>query len=730
MNNTTKLFLTLVLAFYSLGQLSAKEGMWIPALLEAVEQDMQSLGLTLSAADIYSINEGSLKDAIVHFGGGCTAELISNQGLLLTNHHCGFSQIQSHSSVENDYLTHGFWAMSRDQELSNSGLTATFIQRIEDVTARVNEGVKAGMSAADLAALELKNMLAIEAEFGQNGLKANVIAFNYGNDYYVIVTKTYLDVRLVGAPPSSVGKFGGDTDNWMWPRHTGDFSMFRIYAGIDNEPAEYSEENVPYRPAHHLPVSMSGVEEGDFTMVYGFPGRTEVYLTSYAVEYTTDKANPMRIGMREKSLSIIDAAMMSSDAIRIQYAAKQSRISNAYKKWIGQNKGLEILGAIQLKRDQEMVFASKSESNRASLANMEKAYADLEKYSFGRDLLIEYFYYGPEFLRYCQSFTDLVESYATLDKEQIAEKVEKLKAATSRHFKDYHTPTDRAIFESLTTMYINYIDQDLRPTSLISMKGNADAVAKLSTGIYDKGYFANEEKMMSLLNSFGAKSVKKLKSDPAYILSAEVLKVYDAQIKPEFARLTQEIDVLMKDYVVAMEAVFPDRVYWPDANSTLRLTYGKAEGSAPRDGMIYKFYTTSDGILEKYIPEHRDFDLPPSLVEMLESRDFGPYATNGELRVCFTGSNHTTGGNSGSPAMDGNGYLIGLNFDRTWESTMSDIMFDPDRCRNIMVDIKYVLFIIDKYAGATHLINEMTLVYPKSVEKPEMDVAPVGEKVH
>ncbi|NNE55643.1 MAG: hypothetical protein HKN32_06460, partial [Flavobacteriales bacterium] len=419
-------------------------------------------------------------------------------------------------------------------------------------------------------------------------------------------------------------------------------------------------------------------------------------------------------------------AMLSSDKIRIQYAAKQSRISNAYKKWIGQNNGLRILNALEVKRDQEQKLRDTGRDNAARLQNFEKAYQDLEKYQFGRDLFIEYYYYGPEFLRFAQRIVPLVNNYEKLEASgELQAQLDDLKGATSRHFKDYHLATDKDVFLALSELYAQYLDRSLSTPMVKAFMGNETALNKLADDVYTKSFFTDESRMNGLIDGFSAKSVKKIKKDKGYLLMEELLNNYFDAIRPGYSENQGAINSLMKEHVIALEQVFPDRVFWPDANSTLRLTYGKAEGSSPRDGMIYKFYTTSEGILNKYVPGDRDFDLPADLVTLLEKRDFGPYATDGELRVCFTGSNHTTGGNSGSPALNGDGYLIGLNFDRSWESTMSDIMFDPDRCRNIMVDIKYVLFIIDRYAGAKHLIREMTLVSNKHKEKPESEVAPM-----
>jgi hypothetical protein len=701
-------------------QVSAKDGMWIPTLLKALNQsDMQTMGLELTAEDIYSINQASIKDAIVHFGGGCTAEVISDQGLILTNHHCGYGQIQYHSSVENDYLTDGFWAMNRSEELANPGLTATFIVRIEQVTKMVNEGIERGMTDEEKAAIRTANREKIEEKAAGESefYDAQIKPFFYGNQYFMIVTKTYKDVRLVGAPPSSIGKFGGDTDNWMWPRHTGDFSIFRIYANEENEPAEYSEDNVPFNPAYHLPISLDGVDEGDFTMVFGFPGRTEQFLTSHAVDYVMNQANPARIEMRETSLSIIDAARLESDKVRIQYAAKQSRISNAYKKWIGQNNGLKKLDALQKKKDFEEEFMKRAaEADKEEYENLisefEVLYADIEPYQLGRDYFIEYFFYGPELMYFASSFRNLVEDYKELKKsDKLDETIEGLKGRVEGHFKDYHEPTDRLIFEKLTELYTLNAPEEFQPEILKNIETEYGGdVRAFRDELYQNSIFTDREALLALLEDPSKKAIKKLESDPGYQLMTESYESYYSHIRPNYNQLSTAIDEKMKTYVKAIMELFPDDTYWPDANSTMRLSYGKAEGSEPRDGMLYKFYTTSEGILEKYEPGSPDFDLPQRLIDLIEEGDFGAYATDGELRVCFTGSNHTTGGNSGSPALNGRGQLIGLNFDRSWESTMSDIMYDPDRCRNIMVDIKYVLFIVDKYAGAKHLIDEMTLV--------------------
>lgn len=700
----------------------AHEGMWIPALLSSLNSDdMAASGLRLSAEDIYSVNQSSLKDAIVHFGGGCTAEVISDQGLILTNYHCGYGQVQSHSSVEKDYLTDGFWAKDRSAELMNPGLTATFIVRIEDVTSQILAGMEEAMESNAKKKIIYENSKRLESEFSVDGLEASVRAFFYGNEYYMIISRTYRDVRLVGAPPSSIGKFGGDTDNWVWPRHTGDFSLFRIYADASNLPAEPNEANVPYSPERHLQISLEGLEEGDFTMVYGFPGRTEQYLTSDAVDFVINTANPLFIKMRETSLGIIDAAMAKDDKVRIQYAAKQSSISNAYKKWIGQNFGLKSYKALDKKRALEKEFQRWAESDEDHEQNYDHLLADLteaskavEPYKLARGLFIDYVYYGPELIRFSNRFDELVENYAKMKESgELTDVIQGLRAQTENFFKDYDLPTDKAVFNALTNIYLDEMPQGLQSDFFLlefqsKYKGS---IPYLSDKIYGGSIFSSKEKALAFLDTYSDKKAKTLDKDPVWLLMKSIYRNYRNEIAPNFSQGMNRYDDLMATYVMAQKEMLPEKKFWADANSTLRLTYGKLEGSSPRDAVHYLPFTTLEGVMEKYQPGHPDFDLPQRLIDLYEQKDYGSYAdASGHLPVCFTGSNHTTGGNSGSPALDADGRLIGLNFDRSWESTMSDIMFDPDLCRNIMVDIRYVLFIIDKYAGAGHIIGELDIV--------------------
>ena len=667
----------------------ADEGMLIPSLIKAFESDMQAKGMKLTAEDIYSVNNASIKDAIFQFGGGCTSELVSNKGLLLTNHHCGYSQIQSHSSLENNYIENGFWAQNLSEELANPGLTAMRIVRIEDVTKKINDGFEI-------------DQIVQEATEGTH-YEGSVKAFNYGNDYYLMVTETFLDVRFVGTPPNSIGKFGGDTDNWVWPRHTGDFSVFRIYAGKDNKPAAYSDENIPYTPLHYLPISMKERKKGDFTMVYGFPGRTEQHVSSSYLNQIISKERPARIRMRDLSLSVIDKAMKNSELVRIQYASKQARISNAWKKWIGQIDGLKRLDAVTLKLQTEADFTQRANSKKEwktkygsiveQLNTLSDESFDLEfKYSMG----IEYFYVGPEYFKLIRSTNDLIMNYEKYEENgELDEKKKALIKGAEGFFKNYNQEIDAEIFTLLTNEYLKKV----------SLKTFITAGT-----IYQKSNFTDLNRYTKFIEKFNSKSVKKLKKDKGYAHYNELYSNWYSEVIPGYRSYSQKRTELLQTYVAGKKEMFPDKKHWPDANSTLRISYGQLEGSVPADGKIYSEHTTLDGIIAKYNSGNPDFTLKPRMLELHKAKDYGPYAQDGELWVCFSGSNHTTGGNSGSPVIDAEGNLMGLNFDRSWESTMSDYMFDPNRCRNIVVDIKYVLWVIDKYSNAKYLVDEMTLI--------------------
>ena len=690
-------------------------GMWIPSLLEGVnEQEMQLLGSKMTAEEIYSVNKSSLKDAIVHFNGGCTSEVISPNGLLLTNHHCGYGVIQSHSTVDNDYLKDGFWAKSYAEELPNENFSVTFIKRIDDVTSAVFEGITDEMDEAAKMKLINQNILKVrkvaEKEDWQD---VNVRAFYKRNQYLLFVTEEFKDVRLVGAPPTSIGKFGSDTDNWMWPRHTGDFSMFRIYANTNNRPAEYSKDNVPYKPAHHLPISLDGVEEDDFTLVFGFPGRTNEYLPAVAVDQIVNVLNPAKIEVRENALKIVDGFMRNDQEIKIKYASKYASIANYWKKWIGENQGIEKSNAIQKKRDLEAEFSKIiTEKELAGystlLSDFERLYKEVEKVSLARDYWSEVAYRNVELLGITFRAYQLEQAFLR-GGEQAFERmrtsgINRLEGT----YKNYSAKVDQPVFAKLMSIYAAKV-----PTEYLPAIMNGVDYTALANEIYTTSKLISFEGAKELFSGSAEEVIKKLNEDPAYIFGKKIHAIYYNKIGPKFQQINLEIAAVQKEYMKALTEVFPEKRFFPDANSTLRVTYGQVKGYAPRDGMRYGNTTYLKGVMEKYVPGDYEFDVPEKLIELYNSKDFGQYADNGKMPVCFIGTNHTTGGNSGSPAIDAHGNLIGLNFDRVWEGTMSDYNYDADICRNIMVDIRYVLFIVDKYAGAQNLIDEMTLVHPK-----------------
>lgn len=705
-----KLIVSLILVVSTFKISFAEEGMLIPSLIAAFESDMQAMGMKLTAEQIYSVNNSSLKDAIIHFGGGCTAELVSSKGLLLTNHHCGYSQVQSHSSLEKDYLKNGFWAKNQSEELANPGLTASRMVRIVDVTKDVLFGIE-GLSS-EAARMKMGENVATLIKDATNGnhYEAEIKPFNEGNDFYMIVKEVFEDVRLVGTPPNSIGKFGGDTDNWVWPRHTGDFSVFRIYAGSDNKPAAYNASNKPYSPIHYLPISFKDRKPGDFTMVYGFPGTTEQHVVSNYLDFIMTKERPARISMRDKSLSVIDAGMRSSDEIRIKYSAKQASIANGWKKWIGQIDGLRRMDAVAVKLQREKEYndqAATKESWKkeygsviADMNNLVKSAVESEfEYAMG----IEYLFTGPEYFKLARGISDLMDNYTKYEENKEIEAIkEKLIKASEGFFKNYDNGVDKKIFLLLTEEYDKHIVTKLREVPL--------NYAQLTDEIYSKSFLTDKDRYVAFVKSINTKTTKKLMKDKGYSHWKSLFDGFISNTVPKYRIFKGQMDGLMKTYVKGKIEMFPDAKHWPDANGTLRITYGKLEGSAPTDGMQYTEHTTIDGIIAKYNTGNADFELLPRMLEMHKNKDYGDYAQDGELWVCFTGSNHTTGGNSGSPVLDENGNLMGLNFDRSWESTMSDYMFDPSRCRNIVVDIRYVLWVMDKYSGAKHLVDEMTLV--------------------
>lgn len=697
--------------------LKADEGMWLPMLIEKYNfADMQSKGFKLTAEDIYSINQPSIKDAIVIFGRGCTGELISPEGLLITNHHCGFGVIQQHSSIEHDYLTDGFWAMTRQEELANPGLSVRFLVRMDDVTEQVLVGVTPQMSEVEREKKIQENMNSISKQVVEGThYTARVTSMFYGNQYLVFIYEDFLDVRLVGAPPSSIGKFGGDTDNWMWPRHNGDFSLFRIYANKDNKPAEYSPDNVPYTPKKYLPISLKGIKPGDFTMVYGYPGSTQQFITSQAVNQVVNVSNPMNIALRDARLKIMEAYMRQNDTVRIQYASKQAGVANAWKKWIGERNGLIRLDAISKKQSLEAVFTKwvnespqRVEEYGKLLPQFEELYTEREPLLIAGNLDREAFM-AVELIRFASQFRRQI---ANAKEEGVDSTAASKMVETVRSFyKDYYQPIDREIFAAMMQVYTQKLSATLHPVILKELyTTNNSSWTIAANKLFDQTIFADSTQLIALLSNFDAKGARMLVNDPIYQLYAQHDSIFDAQIKIRSNTINQQLEVLYRTYVKGLMEMQPNKVFYPDANMTLRVTYGSVMGYEPSDAVEYIHQTTLDGVAEKAQMDVYDYVVPQRLLDLHAAKDFGRWEVNGTVPVCFIASNHTSGGNSGSPVVNGDGHLIGVNFDRVWEGTMSDIMFDPNMCRNISIDIRYALFIIDKYAGASHLLKEMTLV--------------------
>jgi hypothetical protein len=715
-----KLFLFVLIAQVSF----ADEGMWLPQLLEQLnEKQMKSLGMKISASDIYNINKGSLKDAIVSFGGFCTGEVISDKGLVLTNHHCGFDAIQNHSSIEHNYIKDGFWAQNTGKELPNPGLFVTFIVRIDDVTGQVLNGVNKNGSESERQSAVDKNMAELRKNFKRESYQDVLIRpFYEGNKYYLFVTETYRDVRLVGAPPSSIGNFGKDTDNWMWPRHTGDFSMFRIYADKDNKPAEFSPENVPYKPKRSLAISLDGVAQNDFTMVFGFPGRTTEYLPSVAVEQIITMNDPAKIAIREKALNVIDAAMRKDEGIKIQYAAKYASIQNAYKKWQGEVLGMNRTNGLDKKRKYEAEFVKRINANPKwkeqygnVLEELNIAYAEFKPYSFARDYQTEVI---PriELFAIASQLNRLVKTKDKNGEQGFTDTLKSVKEKLSDLYKEYHPDVDKKLFAVLMEMYVNNNEKNLLASELLDWVNKANGnFQKLADMIYDATDMDDANQTLKKIDNNASGLVEDQRKDKVNELILAVNTAYSKNVSAKLNPLQARINQLQRTYMQAQMDVFTDKKFYPDANSTMRVTYGKVNGYEARDAVKYDYYTYLDGVMEKYVPGDYEFDLPQKLIDLHKSKSYGRYAaSNGKLPVCFIGTNHTTGGNSGSPALDAYGNLIGLNFDRVWEGTMSDLNYDPSICRNIMVDIRYVLFVVDKFAGATHLVQEMRLIHPKT----------------
>ena len=696
------------------------EGMWLPMLIERLNYvDMQKMGLHLTADEIYSVNHSCLKDAVVSLGFFCTAEVVSSEGLLFTNHHCGYESIQAHSTMEHDYLTDGFWAMSKDEELSNKDLTASFLVRMEDVTARVLAKVTDNMDESTRQSKIDSVTTKIEKEAGEKGkYDANVKSFFDGNEYYLFVYQTFKDVRLVGAPPSSVGKFGGDTDNWMWPRHTGDFSIFRIYTAPDGSPAEYDKKNIPLKPKHSLPISLKGVKKNDFAMVWGYPGSTDRFLTSYGVKMAEDQSNPTTVKIRDKKLSLIKEYMDADPKVKLEYSAKYAESSNYWKYFIGQTKGLKRLDVYEKKEAEETAFTTwvnadpkRIKKYGKALSDIATGYDSLKKYNLSLKYLEEAAFQGPEFIYFSYGASTL---YGLLKNpkgkdDAIKAAAAEFKEKAKEYFKNYYAKCDQAVCPALLKMYFEDVPKDQLPsvfTDIIVKKYKGDFI-KFTNDLFSKSIFVDSTRLYAFL---AKPSFKVIDKDLSFLTMKSMVKAY-RNIYQQVKDIQDKIDIGNRLYVAGLMEMYPSKKFYPNANSTMRMSYGQVLDYYPADAVHYNFQTTLDGVMAKEDSLNDEFIVPKRLKDLWKKKDYGVYAdTSGKLDVCFIANLDISGGNSGSPVINGDGQLIGLAFDGNWEAMSGDIAYEPSLQRTICVDIRYVLFMVDKYAGAKNLINELTIV--------------------
>ncbi len=712
------LFLVLGLVFAFQLRVQADEGMWLLSLVRQVNMDeMTEMGLELTAEQIYSINQASLKDAVGALDrGSCTAELVSPDGLLLTNHHCAYGEIQYHSSVENDYLKNGFWAMTRDEELPNEGKTITFLVRMDEVTDQIVPELSEEMSEQERTSKirSLSGALTSEATEGTH-YEARVRSMFNGNRFFLFVTETFLDVRLVGAPPESIGKFGGDTDNWMWPRHTGDFSLLRVYTGPDGKPATYSPDNIPLKSRHYLPVSLKGIEKRDFTMVMGFPGSTDRYITSWEVKELLEVEHPNRIKIRGIKQEIQMADMQADEKVRIQYASKYTRSSNYWKYSIGQSEGLERLNVVGKKESEEEAFTRWVNQNPERQELYGSALDDIRQAIMGRrelqnaaQYLMEALFFGMESVFFARNLGELERLMADPepDPQEQEEFIAALREYSLDFYKDYHPSTDKKVMKAMIELLIEDLEEEYLPENILEVKEKFGGDAtKYVDKYFKKSLVTDQDRFMEFLDN---PSLKKLRKDPAYQASIQAQKYFE--VRGRLAEFQGPYERGSRLYLKGRIEMNPEREFYSDANSTMRINYGTVGDYSPRDAVIYTHHTTLEGVMEKEDPTSREFIVSGRLKELYADKEFGRYGENGTLPVCFTTNNDITGGNSGSPVINGRGELIGIAFDGNWEAMSGDVAFEPELQKCISVDIRYVLFVIDKFAGAGHLVDEMTLV--------------------
>lgn len=710
------LSLCFIATLFTLG-LFAEEGMWLPnKLKQTCAVKMAAAGCKISPEEIYSVNNPSLKDAIIRFGNGCTGEVVSADGLVFTNHHCGYEYVQALSSVEHDYLKDGFAAKSRKEELPCVGLKVRFLQYLDDVSERIigNTPLAEDPKIRGQEIATRIDALKKELEEQDATLDYEIKPIYYGNQYYVYAYKTYTDVRLVVTPPSSVGKFGGDTDNWMWPRHTGDFTLFRIYANANNEPAEYSETNVPYHPRQFLKINVGGVKENEFVMVYGYPGTTQQYLTSAAVESIAMAEDPRKVALRRKRLDVMEQFMALNDTLRIQYSSKHANVANAWKKWIGEASGLERVDAVARKREQEQAFskfANSSVERKAKYQDLlpafDNLYGELTPLVKANDMYTQGLL-GIESLAFAQKLIRLTQVARNEKRELTSDELKAVKMTAATYFKDYDQRVDLALAKAMLEAYLNENVSTERLPIIQSEMRDTKSIERFQKKVMLRSICTDARKWETALK--GKHFLKQLVNDPLFKFAETLANEYKQTIAEPLLALRTRATDLYRRYVAGLMEMQSERIFFPDANSTLRLAYGKVEGYSPREGIIYTPFTSLDGMVEKVKMGAHDYVMSERLKELYAHKEYGRWAKHGSVPACFLASVHTTGGNSGSPTLNANGELVGLNFDRVWEGTMSDVMFDPIKCRNIVVDIRYVLFFIDQYAKAGYLLKEMSLV--------------------
>ena len=710
------LFVLMVAVMIPRASVKADEGMWLPYVLDdALFEEMQSLGFNLTRDQLFSFTENSLKDAIVSIG-GCTAEIVSPQGLMLTNHHCGKGRIQSHSSVGNDLLRDGFWAESFEDELPNPGMFARFLVRVEDVTAQVSEVLRDDMTEAERnMAIRTKSSELEDAAVAGTHYNATLRPMFAGNEFFLFVFETFTDVRLVGAPPASIGEYGGDTDNWMWPRHTGDFSIFRVYSGPDGKPADYSTHNIPLKPRHHLPVSIKGVKEGDFAMILGYPGSTNRYLTSHGIEFNLDNYYPVRIDIRRRKLDIIEAAMAENDENRIMYASRQAGVANYWKNFIGMSRALKHLDVADTKRQQENRFSgwvNADAGRRAQYGDLmqeyEAIYAGMRQFNSQNYIFMEAMASGPANLNLAGAFAGLLELLEAKDKqEEVATMIARLRSGVDRTFRNYNAQVEQQLWAAMFEEYYKRIPHKNLPEVFQTIERKyKNNFSRYAADVYSKSIFASAAKLNAFLDKPSART---LKNDPMFVAAQSVNNNFQ-QINGSLQEYNTRLARAERLYIIGLREMNSVGRFYPDANSTMRLTYGTVSGYYPADAVYYNFQTTMEGVMEKEDPTNHEFVLSEKLGTLYEKKDYGPYAEEGVMYVNFLSNNDITGGNSGSPVINGDGHLIGLAFDGNWEAMSGDILFEPQTQRTISVDIRYVLFVIEKYGNAKHLIEEMTIV--------------------